>query len=276
MVAVCLRWSGVAIAFVAAACGGDRDGAPASTPGAGRTGVTTALETAASAVQAKAPVGQISMYLSGFHPAKDDPSTQMESHHYCNQVNEDFAQCVLFDGNTADARLHGIEYIISATLYGRLPAEERAYWHPHNYEILSGALRMPGVPSTAEQEALARKINSYGKTWHTWMAGVHGRPADELPYGPPHLGWSFNHDGEMAAGLLEARDARLLLDTQAARRDRGSLVTEARPQAGVDLLRLSFPDATPVPGVADNGDPAARPVPRLTLDRPAGARDRPR
>jgi hypothetical protein len=53
----------------------------------------------------------------------------MESHHYCDQVNEDFAQCALYDGNTAEARLHG-EYIISEKLYATLPADERPYWHP--------------------------------------------------------------------------------------------------------------------------------------------------
>ena len=77
-------------------------------------------------MQAKAPVEQIAMYLDGFHVAKDDPAVQMEAHHYCNQVNEDLAQCVLFDGNTAAARLTGVEYIISEKLYKTLPAEEKA------------------------------------------------------------------------------------------------------------------------------------------------------
>ncbi len=30
----------------------------------------------------------------------------MEAHLYCNQVNEDFAQCVLFDGNTKQANFN--------------------------------------------------------------------------------------------------------------------------------------------------------------------------
>jgi hypothetical protein len=47
---------------------------------------------------------------------KDAPAEQVTSHHHCNQVNEDFAQCVLFDGNTRNANLHGIEYIISEKL----------------------------------------------------------------------------------------------------------------------------------------------------------------
>src|SRR5690606_28219292 len=86
-------------------------------PGAGRTGATAALETSADLLQSTGPVDEISMYLNGFHPSKNDPSIQMESHHYCDQVNEEFAQCVLYDGNTGDARLHGIEYIISERLY---------------------------------------------------------------------------------------------------------------------------------------------------------------
>jgi hypothetical protein len=181
------------------ACGGENtepQGGDAA-PGAERTAKTTALESGADVMQDKTPVGQIAMYLVGFHPSKSDPSIQMESHHYCDQVNEDFAQCVLYDGNGEDARLHGIEYIISARLYDGLPAEERAYWHPHNYEILSGTLRLPGLPDVAEQEALRGKMNSYGKTWHVWMTGVGGRQPDSLPLGPAHLAWSFNRDGEL-------------------------------------------------------------------------------
>jgi len=79
-------------------------------PGADRTAKTAALETGANLMQAKAPVEKIAMYLNGFHAAKDDPKMQMEAHHYCNQANEDLAQCVLFDGNTAEARMLGIEY----------------------------------------------------------------------------------------------------------------------------------------------------------------------
>jgi hypothetical protein len=217
-------------------CGGNNSGPQGTAPGAPRTGATAALETGASLLQSKTPVEKISMYLNGFHAAKDDPAMQMESHHYCDQLNEELAQCVLYDGNTADARIHGIEYIISSRLYATLPAEERAFWHPHNYEILSGTLRMPGLPDAAEKEALKRKINSYGKTWHVWMTGVHGRASDALPVGPPHLAWSFNRDGEAKAAMIAARDARFGFDTADERRDREDLAALARPQDGVDAL----------------------------------------
>jgi hypothetical protein len=220
-------------------------------------------------MQAKAPVEQIALYLVGFHPSKADPQMQIESHHYCDQVNEDFAQCVLYDGNTEDARLHGVEYIISEKLYGTLPAEEKSYWHPHNFEILSGQLRMPGLPDGAEGEALKRKINSYGKTWHFWNAGVFGKEGEALPLGPPHLAWSFNRDGEAKPGLVESRDRRMDLNTADARRDRADWASLAKPQAGVDAIAGSFPSASGAPaGVRDNGDKQARGIPVLSIKQP--------
>ena len=269
-----MQWH-VAIAVMAAfagtitvtsGCGnGNTPPQNAATPGTPRTVETAALEAGADLLQAKAPVASIAMYLNGFHVSKDDPEMQMEAHHYCNQVNQDLAQCVLFDGNTADARLMGIEYIVSSTLYATLPPDEKAYWHPHNYEILSGQLRMPGLAAPLEKQALKTKINSYGKTWHTWMTGLQNRPSDPLPLGPPHLQWSMNRDGEVAPELLAARDKRFGFDTVATRQQRSDLVLLTRPQAGVDTLAEHFPSARPIPGVADNGDPSARPVPTFGL-----------
>lgn len=254
----------------AAGCGRADTGQPGETvPGAERSGTTAALEAGADVMQSTEPVDRIALHLVGFHPSKSDPRLQFESHHFCDQVNEDFMQCVLYDGDTADARLHGIEYIISEKLYATLPADEKPYWHPHNYEILSGQLQMPGLPDAAEGEALKRKINSYGKTWHVWKSGVSGQPPDSLPLGPAHLAWSFNRDGEANPAMVQARDVRMGLDTAEARRERAEWASLARPQAGVDALAQHFPDATGTPaGVIDNGDTGTRAVPVLTMQRP--------
>jgi Protein of unknown function (DUF1264) len=254
-------------AVVTGGCGGGNtppEGGDTA-PGANRTAKTAALESGANVMQAKAPVDEIAMYLNGFHVSKDDPTMQMEAHHYCNQLNEDLAQCVLFDGNTAAARMTGIEYIISEKLYNTLPAAEKPYWHPHNYEILSGQLRMPGLPDVAETEALTGKMNSYGKTWHTWMTGMHNQKGDALPFGPPHLQWSFNRDGEEIPGMVTARDKRFDFNTADERQDRQNLVGLARPQGGVDAMAAAFPAAKPVNGVTDNGDDATRPVPTFGM-----------
>jgi hypothetical protein len=197
------------------------------------------------------------VYLVGFHPMKERPDHQMEAHHYCHQVNEDFAQCALFDGNGRTARLNGIEYIISEKLFATLPAAERAYWHPHNAEILSGQLVAPGIPAVAEKELMRGKMNSYGKTWHVWNTGAADLPADALPLGPPMLAWSFNRDGEARPGLVERRDERMGIDSADKRRQRADLAALARPQSGVDALRAAFPQARAIPGVLD---PAAAPL----------------
>jgi hypothetical protein len=249
-----------------AALAGPAPGLAQEPPGRERSTTTRVLEAGAELLQGEAPVRALSLHLVGFHPLKDDSHHQMEAHHYCDQVNEEFAQCVLFDGHTESARMNGIEYIISERLFEGLPAEEKRYWHPHNYEILSGQLVAPGIPGPAEHEAMARKINSYGKTWHVWQTGTAAEPGDELPFGDPRLAWSFNRDGEAKPGLVAARDERLGVDSEEKRRERTDLVARTRPQCGVDALRDRFRDAQAIPGVVarEEGCPGeGPPAPRL-------------
>jgi len=240
-------------AVTLAACSGSGTVAPSvSPPGAATNTKTGMLETGAAALQSNAPLGNMDIYLVGFHPMKNDPSHQMEAHHFCHQVNEDFAQCVLFDGNTADSNLNGIEYIISERLFEQLPAKERQYWHPHNGEILSGQLVAPNLPGVAEHELMKNKMNSYGKTWHTWQS-EHGTEAgDKMPYGPPMLAWSFSRDGEAQPGSIEARDREMGISTSERRAARQDLVPLAHPQEGVNALKGKFPRRTQaIPGVVD-------------------------
>lgn len=73
-------------------------------PGAEQSAKSRALEAGAAAIQTRAPVDAINIYLSGFHPLRDNPIHQMEASHFCNQLNQDFTQCVLFDGDDSEAR----------------------------------------------------------------------------------------------------------------------------------------------------------------------------
>ena len=227
---------------------------PASVTPAGRpkSMKVRALETGAAVLQPMTPLEAFDVYLVGFHPMKDDPHHQMEAHHFCRQVNEDFMQCVLFDGNTADANLTGIEYIVSERLFERLPEEERRYWHPHNGEILSGQLIAPGLPEIAETALMRSKMNSYGKTWHLWDTGGPGREGQQLPLGDPKLAWSFSRDGEANPCLIQSRDTRFGVNTELRRRAREALVSIAHRQEGVDALKGRFGGpSSDIPGVVD-------------------------
>ena len=226
-------------------------------PGDDKSAKTRALELGAKVLQSDAPLGPMDVYLVGFHPMKERPEHQMEAHHFCHQVNQDFAQCALFDGNGRNANLNGIEFIISEKLFETLPQEERQYWHPHNAEILSGQLVAPGIPAVAEKALMKDKMNSYGKTWHVWNTGTMGAAGDKLPLGPAMLAWSFNREGEAKPGLVEQRDRRMGVDTAEKRRQRADLRPLARPQSGVDDLKAAFPQARPIPGVVDKKAGAA-------------------
>ncbi|CCJ72437.1 Putative outer membrane or secreted lipoprotein [Cronobacter condimenti 1330] len=222
-------------------------------PGASKTTHTNLLETGAAVLQSNAPLKGFDIYLVGFHPMKEIPEKQMEAHHYCHQVNEDFAQCVLFDGNTKDANMNGVEYIISEKLFNELPPQEKQYWHPHNGEILSGQLDCPGIPAPVEHRLMQSKMNSYGKTWHVWHTGGPGDKGDALPLGPPMLAWSFSRDGEAKPELVTERDKKLGVNTEEIRRSRADLETLAKPQSGVDALKGQFKRETKdIPGVVDS------------------------
>ena len=226
---------------------------PKTTPsGDAKSAKTRTLEAGARLLQGNAPLHGFDVYLVGFHPMKERPEMQMEAHHYCHQVNEDFAQCVLFDGNTDKANMNGVEYIISEKLFSTLPEEERKYWHPHNGEILSGQLVAPGIPQAAEKSLMKTKMNSYGKTWHVWSTGMAGHAGDKLPMGDPMLAWSFSRDGEALPGMVEKRDKTMGIDSERIRRDRAELQTLAKPQSGVDDLKGKFGRPTrDIPGVVD-------------------------
>ncbi len=210
------------------------------------------LEQGANILQTAAPLKGFDVYVVGFHCAKGEPDFQMEAHHFCRVVNDDLLQCVLFDGNTKDANLIGVEYIVSGRLFDTMPEEEKPCWHPHNYEVLSGELVAPGLPEVAEKALMKQLMNSYGKTWHTWhTAPAGGQPGLDLPYGEPKLMWSFNREGECDESIKRDRNEAMSIDLEAKRADRQSFVDLAEPQRGVDDMRDDFPDATPIPGVTD-------------------------
>jgi hypothetical protein len=226
------------------------DRPPRILPAGERTGVGRAvLQRGADLLQTHAPLHGFDAYVVGFHCAKGDPGMQMEAHHFCKIVNDELVQCVLFDGNTRDANLIGIEYIVSERLFDGLDEQEKPYWHPHDYEVLSGELVAPGLPEVAERALMRHLMNSYGKTWHTW----HTSGGLDLPTGDPALMWSFNREGECREDLKRDRDEAMGIDPAAKRRERERLLPLARPQRGVDAMRDAFPGAVPIPGVVDAG-----------------------
>jgi hypothetical protein len=165
----------------------------------------------------RSPVKTLEVYLDAFHFHNGDMEEQMEIHHYCSQLNEVLIQCALFDGNTAGARLVGVEYVITEKAFKTLPDEEKKMWHSHVYEVKSGQLISPGLSDEAERELMKTIISTYGKTWHTWSME---HMNDRLPLGVPSLMMAFTKDGQAHPGLVEKGGKRFDVSTEAKRKSR--------------------------------------------------------
>src|SRR5688572_1892051 len=159
---------GLLVLLFLSGCGGENTPSNVKAPGEEKTTKSEALETGADIMQDKTPLSKLNTYLNGFHFYGGHMEGQMEAHHYASQINEDLHQAVIFDGNGENAKLMGVEYIISERLFKTLPEEEKKLWHSHHYEVKSGALIAPGIPDAAEHELMEKLISTYGKTIHTW------------------------------------------------------------------------------------------------------------
>lgn len=212
---------------------------------------TFAAYSAGDKASIPSPTGELSIHLVGVHPEKDNPLHQSLVHHYCRQMDPDLAQCALYDGDKQDSNLMGIEYIVSGKTYDSLPVTEKKYWHPHNFEILSGMLNAPDFPADVEKNALKGKMNSYGKTWHVWRTR-NCCNGNKLPLGAPSLMWSLNHDGE-ATPLVQQKLKDSGIDVAAKRKDRADLASFAEPQGGVEALTKDYPKGMlkPMEGIVE-------------------------
>jgi hypothetical protein len=208
--------------FIAAlalmACGQQNTDSYVRAPGAETTATTRVLEAGAAVLQDREPLDAMSAYLDGFHFYNGDMDGQMEAHHYVTVLNEEVMQAVIFDGNTRNAKLMGVEYIISERLFDSLDAQEKKLWHSHSYEVSSGSLIAPGLPAAAENALMKKIVSTYGKTWHTW----HTDRDKELPYGIPALMMGFTRPGQLDPALIADRDDRFGIrtsDIEARRKD---------------------------------------------------------
>lgn len=191
------------------ACGGKNTSSNVESPGDEKTAKDKTLNTGADILQSKTPLKKFSTYLDGFHFYNGNINAQMEAHHYVSQLNEDLYQAIIFDGNDENAKIMGVEYIITEKLFKTLPKEEKTLWHSHHHEVKSGSLIAPGIPDVAEHELMEKLVSTYGKTIHTW----HTDQERTLPVGSPMVVMGFTKEGQLHPQLLQERDKRFDIST---------------------------------------------------------------
>jgi hypothetical protein len=189
----------------------------------------TPAQNAGAANRYMAPVGNTHAHFCGIHIGKRDPKLQMIVQHYCAPLGDEMHQCLLFDSFERNAKLIGIEYIVSDRLYRQLSDDEKKYWHPHTYEVLAGGLIAPGMRSADEMRFMKAIINTWGKTWHTWPD-----PRSAVPLGEPMLMWAVTGDGQVRRDVVAQRDRMFNVDAERIRQDRVQ-------EFGLEVPRVSLP-----------------------------------
>ena len=169
----------------------------------------------ASTAGVKAPIAEVihcPLAFAGVHLQKDRPTNSQVAYHYCKPVNDRVSQCLLYDGTGPDAKLIGVEYLVTDEVYRSMPEEERAYWHDHKYEVDSSLIRSLTQSGEDEKKTLAQVRTLWGKIYHTWVEGA------EYPQGPAKLFWAVT--GEKP--LVLPADAKLPPELGRARSSTGT------------------------------------------------------
>ncbi|KAL9610048.1 MAG: hypothetical protein Q9167_005233 [Letrouitia subvulpina] len=157
-----------------------------------------------------------------------------------NVTFPDVRQCLIYDSPSPNARLIGVEYMISAALYKTLDASERKLWHSHVFEVKSGMLIMPGpnglptgVWEEAETKEMEEVVGLYGKTFHFWQIDR----GDKLPLGQPQLMMSYT-DEEQCPGFKELvgeRDSRFKISSEQ-KKDKRGYIGEPEIHQDADIM----------------------------------------
>ncbi|KAK1452893.1 hypothetical protein CCUS01_01909 [Colletotrichum cuscutae] len=152
-----------------------------------------------------APLSNVCAHLNAFHAYASDPTRVVEANHYCGHLNEDLRQCILYDSPAKNARIIGIEYMITPKLYETLDSGERKLWHSHVYEG-----KLPDLAwQAAEDKEMEQVVQLYGKVFHLWQVDK----GHQLPLGEPQLMTSFTQTGQLDfAKYVGDRDKRFNSD----------------------------------------------------------------
>ena len=101
---------------------------------------------------------------------------EMLAHHFCKGVSGGLLECQLYDSDAPDARLVGVEVIVSAATYGKFSPAEKASWHYHRVEIPFVAATLLDLSPEEAAKVLAQIEDTYGKIFLLWDPAVRNEP----------------------------------------------------------------------------------------------------
>jgi len=189
---------------------GDRD----DVPGERETVKSRVGETIASALQSFKPLSSLDTHVASVKCYSKDNTRQMPVHEYLGHLNDDVMQAVITDSDRKDAKIIGVEYIITQKVFDKLPAEEQKLWVYKGGEVTSGTMVAPRMPGPMEHKLMQDLAPTYGKSFALWQVDKY-----PLPLGVPQL-LSVPRSDSLSRDLLNQRDKALGIDSQRGADDR--------------------------------------------------------
>ncbi len=150
----------------------------APVPGMMTTNTTIAKSNATKPVDGyNTPQGHISAIRHVF----DDPALRVQ--HYCKPNDKIVLVCQLYDSDSKNATLIGVEYVITSEQYKLLPNREKPNWHAHKIEFAPNMAdpMFPELPKARATALMGKLMDTYGKVTITW------NPKDKLPAFPSQV-----------------------------------------------------------------------------------------
>jgi hypothetical protein len=90
------------------------------------------------------------------------------AHHWCKNVSANLIECQLYDSDTPNARLVGVETIVPATVWQTFSPQEQAMWHYHKVELQKIHATLPDTPTDQQAAVIASIAPTYGKVYILW------------------------------------------------------------------------------------------------------------
>ena len=104
------------------------------------------------------------------------------AHHYCKQVRGGMFECQLYDSDSKDARLVGVEVVVDAKTWQAFDSVENKNWHYHKTEIPKVNAKLPDLSSEEAAKVVKTLEETYGKIYLLWDPAK-----SDLPIGSPSI-----------------------------------------------------------------------------------------
>lgn len=101
------------------------------------------------------------------------------AHHYCKPVSGGLTECQLYDSDTKDGRLVGVETIVDTKTWQGFSDEEKKLWHYHKEEIPKINAKLPDLSAEEAAKVVKSIEETYGKIYLLWDPSKSGMPVGD-------------------------------------------------------------------------------------------------